>query len=58
MIWSVWLVVGLAFLLVAWRVFSSKPDRTESDAEKLEREHDSGLLTDVEYLHKKAMLPH
>lgn len=58
MIWSVWMIVGLAFLLVAWRVFSSKPDNTVSDEEELEHEHDSGLLTDEEYTRKKALLSH
>jgi len=52
------LIVGLAFLLVAWRVFSSKPENVESNEEKLERERDSGLIDDEEYIRKKAALPH
>lgn len=58
MMWSVWLVVGLVALLVAWRVFSSKPDSMESDDQRLDREHDAGLLTDAEYARKKAAVPH
>ena len=52
------LIVGMAFLLVAWRVFSSKPEHMESEEEKLERDHESGLIDDDEYIHKRAALPH
>lgn len=58
MMWPVWLLVGCAFVLVGFHVFGSKPDREESDDERLERECGTGLITEDEYLRRKAKLPH
>ncbi len=53
---SLWLMLGLAFLLASWRIFSRRPVTAESDEEELERLHDDEEINDDEYARRKAAL--
>ncbi len=50
---SLLLMLGLAFALASWRIFSKRPETAESDEEALERQHDNEELDEDEYQRRK-----
>ncbi len=53
---SLLLMLGIAFALASWRIFSKRPVTAETEEDELERQHDDEEINDDEYERRKARL--